>query len=219
MPDEPRVRQSRSDLEALLAEQLRMLRTVSDAYDIGSTECAKYIAVTLRVLLHDTASSHSLLGQLERLDRPFLSTVSPHTHLPGVTQAVSLTGVRHGPSGAVYLPACMMPTGFSWSRRMLSFGDWWTEVVVIVNSNSRFTRRDLVLNVANQDGGAHVDCTIKADYEAYSRRNGLGWLFSDARGFWMEATGGPHLATLRQISYELVESMRASSPELLPNGY
>ncbi len=73
-----RVAQSTQELEQHLDDHLSFLRNSADAYDNGQDGEAKRLAVSIRVLLHDTANSASLLGQLARLNGKFLSTAIPH---------------------------------------------------------------------------------------------------------------------------------------------
>jgi len=42
-----------------------------------------------------------------------------------------------------------------------------------------FTRRKIVLELSDTDGGAHVDAGLKDDYFALSRDNSLGWFNTD----------------------------------------
>lgn len=56
--------QSRADLEEHLKAHLGFIKKSAALYDTGDTEEAKRIAVSVRVLLHDTQQSRSLLGQL-----------------------------------------------------------------------------------------------------------------------------------------------------------
>src|SRR4051794_38541440 len=56
--------QTREDLERLLREQVTFLRRSAEAYDAGDEAEAKRLATHVRVLVHDTESSHSLLGLL-----------------------------------------------------------------------------------------------------------------------------------------------------------
>ena len=72
---------SQDDLREHLADQLLFLEGSGEAYDRGLVGEAKRLAVSLRVLCHDSRNSHSLLGQLERLSGSFLSTAAPN--LPG----------------------------------------------------------------------------------------------------------------------------------------
>jgi hypothetical protein len=52
------------DLEYDLAEQLRFLASSGRAFDQGELSESKRIALVIRVLVHDTGASHSLLAQL-----------------------------------------------------------------------------------------------------------------------------------------------------------
>lgn len=67
------------------------------------------------------------------------------------------------------------------------------------------TRRGLVLAVANQDGGGHVDPTLKAAYAALSRQNSLGWRrVIDGKD---EPAGPPHLDAVRQVAHEVLKTL------------
>jgi hypothetical protein len=57
-------KRTRPELTALTGEALSFLRNSNSAFDNGFEAEAKRLAVTLHVLLHDTANSHSLLQQL-----------------------------------------------------------------------------------------------------------------------------------------------------------
>ena len=58
------VRRDRPRLLASLAEAREFLSASSNSYDHGFEAEAKRIAVSLRMLLHDTSASHSVLEQL-----------------------------------------------------------------------------------------------------------------------------------------------------------
>ena len=62
------------ELQAHLDEQLGFLERSAEAFDEGYDGEAKRLAVTMRVLLHKTAQSHSLLGQLGQEGRSFVDT-------------------------------------------------------------------------------------------------------------------------------------------------
>ncbi len=57
-------RQSQADLERHLRSQLAFLIRSSSSYDDGFHDEALRLANALRVLFHQTNTSHSLLGQL-----------------------------------------------------------------------------------------------------------------------------------------------------------
>ncbi len=63
-----KVRQTKDELESHLREQIEFLKRSSQAYDEGYTSEAKRLAVAIRLLLHDTQNSTSLLTLLEKKD-------------------------------------------------------------------------------------------------------------------------------------------------------
>ena len=70
--------QSNADLWDLLKDQLRFLRNSSSSYDNGFEGEAKRLAVTIRILVHDTKNSTSLLHQLVIKHKlKMLNTASP----------------------------------------------------------------------------------------------------------------------------------------------
>jgi hypothetical protein len=72
------------------------------------------------------------------------------------------------------------------------------------------TRRELVLAVANQDGGAHVDPALgDAAYAAVSRDQSLGTItVTGPHGEPRTVDDSPALAAVRQIAYEVDETLR-----------
>lgn len=96
-------------------------------------------------------------------------------------------------------------------KRFIPFTDWWDTEVVCLTAGVRMTRKSLVLAVANQDGGAHVDETLKPDYMAIKSGAGLVMTFLPAGGNPVEIPLESHnVVTLRQIGYEVLHS-----PDLL----
>jgi hypothetical protein len=94
---------------------------------------------------------------------------------------------------------------------MLPAPDWWRQVVFALDARAVFTRRRIVLGAANQDGGAHVDPALDAQYERLAYTQAFGFLVSlSERGEASIPLYGYHLIALRQIGYELL-----NSPELL----
>jgi hypothetical protein len=80
---------------------------------------------------------------------------------------------------------------------------------------STWSRRSLVLALANQDGGAHVDPGLDEDYYHLSRRNLPGVQYVDDRGV-RDATGNPAAAAVRQITYELLATFGREQPNVDP---
>jgi hypothetical protein len=89
--------------------------------------------------------------------------------------------------------------------RTTDFDTWWNSTVFIDSKGSELSRKGLVLAVANQDGGAHVDPSLNQTYADLSRNNSLGWVFSD--GKTTQPMEGPERAAIRQIAHEFLKSL------------
>ena len=59
--------------------------------------------------------------------------------------------------------------------RWLSFQAWWDAVVIETPKGLTLSRGELVLSLAEQDGGTHVDPVLSEKYGAFSRENAVGW--------------------------------------------
>lgn len=113
------------------------------------------------------------------------------------------------------------------------FVDWWETPVLHDHEGNAFTRKDFVLAVADQDGGAHVDAQLEPAYEALTRGNSMRMTTStetteDGWEVLMGGTfgGGPQplveppthgeplensvaLASIRQIAHEMLIAIDA----------
>jgi hypothetical protein len=63
-----------------------------------------------------------------------------------------------------------------------------------------------------KDGGAHVDSKLDEAYYALSRSNSLGWKYIK-NGVEKDFATRPELASMRQISYEVLKSLKDEFPE------
>jgi hypothetical protein len=161
------------------------------------------MATHLRVLLHDTRTSHSLLAQLGiKASLQFHDLVGPPN--PGTVVFVGLgVDVSHGTWR--YLAKLER------AKHRASFGDWWEAFVLIQNvENVRFRRKDAVLAMANVEGGAHVDPDLQAEYHELTRNNGMAWIVHpDQRAH----PGNPVPPIVRQVAHEVLETLREQVPE------
>lgn len=193
-------KQSTEELEAHLRDHLEFLRASAEGYDAGFDAEAKRLAVSVRVLAHDTDKSHSLLGQLGRLNQPFLSTSIVHDPRNVSTHA-GLVMIAANGHDSKYIPH--LDGGPC--RRTISFAHWWGETVFVDDHTQALSRRDVVLALANQDGGAHVDPKLNETYARLARDNSLGWTYSD-RGSQTPITQAER-ATMRQIAHEVLATL------------
>jgi hypothetical protein len=200
-----KTKRTKDDLMQQLREQRDLLQMGCDHFDAGKEVAGKHLALNLRVLLHQTKNSHSLLQQLGLRDGYFIDTAHPLIPRNGLTEC-GLTTIQYiSDQGATYIPNVLMPGGGA-SNRKIPFPDWWNNPVIKDNRGRKFSRRELVLNVSNTDGGAHVDPELDEAYMELSRKNSLAWQFSLGDGVQRDMAG-PVLACMRQIAHEVLSTL------------
>lgn len=190
------------ELKEHVKRQLSFLESSAAAFDAGKRQEAVRIATAIRVLVHETKASRSLLGQLAIRDS--LKLVSTVELLRGNIVVFEGAVATHMFSNA---PARFLPKlGMGSTRHLMHVQAWWEQPVWIAGER-RASRRDVVLGAANKDGGAHVDTHNVP--EAFATLQKGAW----ATGPIVEGVPGPatpiidhHLAMLRQFAYELLNS-------------
>jgi hypothetical protein len=191
---------SSSDLQAHLEEQVGFLKASADAFDGGNVAEAKRLAATLRILLHDTPKSHSLLGQLGRKG-DFWDTAVPD--MPGnLVPLGGLVCVHLAPGAPKYAPLFDDFAGAHESP----FATWWTAPVFRDPRGPSLSRKDLVLTAANKDGGAHVDPGgVDERYARFALENGLGVTSRESNG--ERPLEGAVAAAIRQVAHEVLRTL------------
>lgn len=185
------------DFRQHLARQREFLSASAVAYDAGFRDEAYRIAVVLRVLLHQTKASTSLLHHLSADHAPLLSTTEPAS--PGAVfyDGLSLIGMAGGSGDVTVGPALDQ----AHTRRFVPAQDWWGEEIFVLNS-TRLARKNIVLSAANQDGGAHVDDKLNAQYAEF--KQGIWSAPKDLAAAY--DIPEPQLVFLRQMAYEILNS-------------
>lgn len=185
-----KILRSAEDFELQLDRQLNFLRRSCATFDAGASDEAVRIALTIRVLVHNTKQSTSLLTHLDLqntlsyidtgiyrflLDpaiRQWVSQFSPSCPSIGPSPVdVGLIELGDAGGGRVgwYAPLRLrrFTTGTppdKATRWVAPFDAWWNDPLTESSSGKTFSRSSLVLIVANQDGGGHVDAKIDATY-------------------------------------------------------
>jgi hypothetical protein len=193
------------DYKAQLAKQLGFVERSAVLYDKGFTDEAFRIATALRVVFHQTQNSASLMTHLGSPICHLRSTV-PDMSLPplpanrtAVKQfLLSLVTVTLSNAGPVLLPK----TEVAQDDRLIPWGDWWSEVFATLNDHD-YSRKALVLWMANKDGGAHVDASLKPEYEAIKASAALGTFRRNGQSIPIE---NAHLVFLRSMAFEVLNS-------------
>jgi hypothetical protein len=176
------------------------------------------MALAVRVLVHQTNKSHGLINQLGIENTlTWVDTVGVRdprrlgscvglTHIKFSGDAdpehVAMLGF-YPPSPILTRSGQRVPPG---SR--IPFDEWWTNTVIEDAAGTEFSRRALVLALAHKEGGAHVDPDADADYEALAKSNSLGWSVGVGDEDPRPMAQNPVFPSMRQISYEVLESLR-----------
>lgn len=190
------------ELNSLLDEQIEFLKLSCASFDNGFIGEIKRLAVSVRVLVHDTKSSNSLLTLAGKKKTPFLDTSDPFNDRNLLSHS-SLVQIHLRTNGAVPMPHLDDAIG---KTSLIAFESWWNGIVLVDTKRNEFSRKDIVLHLANKDGGAHVDHQIDEKYHNLRNKNSLGWI--TVLGDGRQIAGDDHVpATMRQIAHELIKSL------------
>ncbi|MHB8781190.1 MAG: hypothetical protein ACYC55_07375 [Candidatus Geothermincolia bacterium] len=204
---------SNAELKLHLKEQIEILSWDADSYDKGKIFTAKNMATHIRVLLHD-GKWESLLTQLGRKDIPFYDTAAPlipGNLTPGYAGLVA-TGI--GPAGINRIaPLDAGCPGHALNRR-IPFDYWWGQTVIEDTQHRLFSRSKLVLTISDKCGGAHVDSSLEKAFAELLGERSLGWSVT-IDGETSTFHVGAAIASIRQITHEVLRTLRGEFPELV----
>lgn len=195
-----------------LSEQVYFLHTGSVAFDHGADIEAKRLSVHLRLLFHETAMSKSLLGQLGHLETTAMyDTARPmHRGEGASTGEYSLVYVAMGQNR--FVPN--LDNEFHNGPRWGVFADWWRTPILQDAEGFTLTREALVLGMAHEDGGAHVDPEMSTAYSRFLE-DSLGWGTTSPSGKHVKMRS-PLFASVRQLAHETLVSMAKSGYPVFP---
>jgi hypothetical protein len=198
------------DLLAQLKTQIEFLTRSAQSFDAGEKNEAVRMAVGIRVIVHDTKESKSLLRQLGKKDILFYDTAHPFDS-KNLMPHLGLIQMRLGGPGTGFRAGLddIPPERLG---KKIQFNTWWDRIVLSDHLKNRFTRKDLVLTLANQEGGAHVDPHLEEKYVKLSRFNSTGWRFGE-KGVERPAER-PDFPSLRQITHEVLKTLKDAFPQL-----
>ncbi len=190
------------DFKEQLKRQIGFLQRSCISFDQGYLDEGVRIATTIRVLMHDTRASTSLLSHLKSLNINIYSTIGDKD-LSEITGLFGgLYGLANGPQGSRFVPMCHISENHEYEYVNL---DTWINQIINLTS-PKVSRRDVYLGAANKEGGAHVDDKLSPKYESTFYKGGI----YDSRIINGEETRVPieyiQLVILRQMAHELLIS-------------
>jgi len=207
----------REDLDHLV-EQLEFLDSSCDLFDGGSLAEAKRLATTVRVLLHDTEKSTSLLKRLGLKENI--------SWADGIVHAWLMELIKDQCEGRIastsLLTTIKLPVGFlenhslvkyvpvfevqELGERWAPFDYWWTTPRIVDGDLNPVSRKQIVLFLANKAGGAHVD-KLPGSWRRIAQESGMGITLSNLQGK-AKADDSPIPAAMRQIAEEVRYTIR-----------
>jgi hypothetical protein len=198
-----RVARTPEQREAAIRSQLGFLVRSCAAFDQGATDESRRIANAVWMLSSEL-SARSLKGML------FPNTSNLHLgNRPGV--------LLLSPAGLVMMRMVAGAPGSGFVARLDQavghdvvserFQDWWNWPA-FDGGGRRFSRMEVVREMRHTDGGAHIDPSLDADYEALLRYT-AGMTFMNGSSQQVEIPPSNYAdATVRQIAHELLRAVQ-----------
>ena len=212
--------------------QLQRLKNSCDSYDSNSISYLD-ISVVLRLLFHDSKTQTSLLTKLGLKDKlKMLDTAIPRGRLAfwcmdeGVSNLTIMQTAVYGGLVAKrivnenglytfhFQPLCSSSQYSDYEQKCLRNGqlksvkEWLQQKIYSDSNGNSLSRYELLMVVANNDGGAHVDedSQKRDDYLQFRRPDGL-----DIRvnGEIKAFVNNPVPPSIRQIAQEVLVSIRS----------
>lgn len=198
-----------------LREQIYFLQSSAQQYDRGYEIEAKRMAIHMRVLLYDTNTDKSLLGQMQlKKKMKFVSTAQKYdpTNLLSQQCLLSMTITS---DGGTYNPLFENDNRY----RLVSCREWGYEVVFCDIHRKLYRRKDLIQLLANMDGGAHIKAEISDAYSGLKENDLTGWIYQRADGSHSGMKNDPVYASMRQMTFELLQSLYMVKQPLFAEKY
>jgi hypothetical protein len=203
-------RRTSEETRAALAEQLRLLSKRCREFDNGDWGEAADMATRMRVILSPGSKSKPSIIQSLGADKiPLLSTCPPISE--NVLWASGGLYTQEFAKDENSVDYRLFPhLGNSAYSAKLPARQWWEQVVEVGGQEGEphvFCRKDVISDIANKDGGAHLASLIPDSYDVMSKPGGLVTITIGAEGDTEDIPiVGVHLAMLRQIAYEILNS-------------
>jgi hypothetical protein len=214
------VQRTQQDLLESLRQQFELLKGACSRYDAGDDLEVINIAIRLRVILQ---GPRSLVGRLHLAKDLRFRDTSTHRLDPDHNPGVANITFEITPTGARWRPLLDgWPDGQPKSPSQ-RFNVWWTEPMMPSSGpqgfdpTPRYSREDLVLDVAHQDGGAHIDHRDAA-YDQLTRDHftyEIAIRTGDRMSSYQPVQGNPVNACLRQIGYEVLTTLSLDLPAVV----
>jgi hypothetical protein len=181
---------------ALVRQQYDRLKEAVDAFYAGKEVQALNIAITMRVLIHETDRSRSLLS---RVNPNYWDLTIHHRPVlnPRAIFAVPVT-IQIGGDGTRKIIRTNLDSP---SYQLVPLRQWWNAEYQPLGK-LRLSKKDIILTVADKDGGAHIDAKVPDGHATLSEPPfRIGVMMKNGEGLFSQ----PNLAynITAQCGYEM----------------
>jgi hypothetical protein len=204
---------TRAEIQAALQDQLKMIAASCGAYDKGEKWEAPRLASSVYVVVHDRGKrDRSLLTQLGLKDQlRFVSSGHPSNPRNVLAESPLIITRVWSDGRAEYLPRL---DGSPKRLRALSFSEWWENELIYRRGQYQMTRKNLAFSLRSREGGAHFDPELTDPaYIHMAREHATTPAVTDLAGN-TKAVLGAEQASMRQIAWELMQTLKAIEPGL-----
>ena len=202
------------DFKADLLEQMDFLQASAERFDSGHEHEAKRMATVVRVLLYEKGQTPLLREMNLREEVDWLSLGSAF-EAGNLAVTNSLVSMRMSfPAGASFESHATIPgQPLPWAH-WREFDSWWSGDPVIHNPQSglSFSRRNLILMLANRDGGAHVGRLSKEE-QVLASGQATSWAADFGHGV-VDVMDSPVPASVRTIAAEVIATITRNREKL-----
>lgn len=193
-----------TELKEHFDEQVKLILNGIKSFDLWNIEEAKNLVMRLRLFLHEW-TWESLLKQiwvkdrlkyydssLDRIENPMVQIeFSPYA---GLIQFV------------VWNDKVFAILDWNPKAKRISFDDRWNGTIFIDTNWTKFSRKDIVIDMANKDGWWHITLNLNEEYRNITRNWSIGIQIRDDEN-WYKSVKKLEYIAIRQITHELLKSM------------
>ncbi|HKV03936.1 MAG TPA: hypothetical protein VJO53_02390 [Candidatus Acidoferrales bacterium] len=156
---------SKEQLLSILKEQTDLLHSSLRAFYQGAFAQSLHVATTIRVLAHETGRNKPLLKQLRTDGLDLAIPEHADDAKPGQEEFLRFAvGLRLGPGQSV-APALDLESSH---YAVSTVGAWWGRTLIAflsrLGTQVVYKRKQIILMLANREGGAHVHEHENPDY-------------------------------------------------------
>lgn len=211
--NKPTLPPTTAELEQFLREQIGFLLSSVSKFDDGTESEGKRIAGIIYNLFVNTEDSPSLLEQMRIREKLLLLNTANKDFNGNLAPFIGLVVIQSGSGRPTpYIARCLTPMHNPTSSKRVNFDEWWRTVVLDDHNGVVFNRGELVITVAQQDGGIRVASGFDPSYVSLARQNGIGWMNEGGKPVL-----GAELHSIRQIAWEVMEAIKYQYPQFFPN--